>query len=363
MFLEYCSFAPLKSIDVSSNTEKEPTPLSSLGEFKLIDHLTKHIALKNSNVIKGIGDDAAVIKNYNQVSLVATDMLCEGIHFDLLYTPIKHLGYKAVVVNLSDIYAMNGSPEHITISLGVSNKMSVEFLEELYEGISLACKNYGVDLIGGDTVSSKSGLVISITAIGKADEDKIVYRSGASENDLICVTGDLGAAYMGLQLLEREKAVFEGSENIQPDFSGNDYILERQLKPEARHDLIQALESNGIKPTAMIDVSDGLSSDLLHICKDSGYGCSLYEEKIPIDPTTVNMAEEFKISGPTAALNGGEDYELLFTVDMKDHDKIKDLGGISIIGHMTGKGEAPNLVTSGGNVVEIRAQGWDSVEL
>jgi len=347
---------------VSDNQEKEPTPLSSLGEFKLIDHLTKHIAIGNKNVVKGIGDDAAVLKNDNRVSLVTTDMLCEGIHFDLLYTPVKHLGYKAVVVNLSDIYAMNGVPEQITVSIAVSNKMSVEFLEELYEGISLACKNYSVDLIGGDTVSSKSGLVISITAIGKADEDKVVYRSGASENDLICVSGDLGAAYMGLQILEREKSVFEGEGNIQPDFSGNDYVLERQLKPEARHDLIEAFEKFDIKPTAMIDISDGLSSDILHICHDSGLGCSIYEEKIPIDPTTVNMAEEFKISGVTAALNGGEDYELLFTVDIKDHDKIKDLSGISVIGHMTGKNEAPNLITTGNSVVEIKAQGWDSVE-
>ncbi len=347
---------------MSSNQEKEPTPLSSFGEFKLIEHLTKNVTIQHKNVIKGIGDDAAVVKNEDEVSLVTTDMLCEGIHFNLLYTPAKHLGYKAVVVNISDIYAMNGTPKQITLSLGVSNRMSVEFLEDFYEGIALACENYKVDLIGGDTVSSNTGLVISITAIGVAEEKKVVYRSGASENDLICVSGDLGAAYIGLQLLEREKAVFEGGGNVQPDFSGNDYLLERQLKPEARHDVIKALDESGIVPTSMIDISDGLSSELMHICRDSGYGCSLFEEKIPIDPTTVNLAEEFNISGTTAALNGGEDYELLFTVDIKDHDKIKDMPGITIIGHITGKNEAPNLITTGDSVVGLKAQGWDSLE-
>ncbi len=344
-----------------SEKDNEVTPLGDLGEFKLIDRITEKVKINSKNVLKGIGDDAAAFKSEKAVNLVTTDMLCEGLHFDLLYTPVKHLGYKAVISNLSDIYAMNGSPKVITVSVGVSNRISVEFLEELYEGINLACENYNVDLVGGDTVSSQSGLVISITAIGEANEDDVVYRSGAGENDLICVSGDLGGAFMGLQLLEREKTIFEEGSGVQPDFSGYDYILERQLKPEARHDVIEALKESGIKPTSMIDISDGLSSDLLHLCKESNLGCSVYEDKLPIDPTTVNLAEDFKLSGTTAALNGGEDYELLFTVDIKDHEKINELSGISIIGHMTGKGEASQLVTIGDNVLELKAQGWDSV--
>lgn len=349
----------LKSI-MSDNGTKNPTPISELGEFGLIKHLTERIDIKNKNILKGIGDDAAVFKTEKKVNLVTTDMLCEGLHFDLLYTPAKHLGYKAVVVNLSDIYAMNGSPKLITVSIGVSNRMSVEFLEDLYEGISLACENYGVDLVGGDTVSSKSGLVISVTAIGEADEADVVYRSGAKENDLICVTGDLGGAYMGLQLLEREKAVYESDNNIRPDFSGHDYVLERQLKPEARKDVIEALRQSKLKPTSMIDISDGLSSELLHLHESTGLGCSIYEDKLPIDPTTILLAEEFNISGPTAALNGGEDYELLFTVDIKDHEKIAELSGIRIIGHVTGKNEIPTLITNGGSAVPLKAQGWQA---
>lgn len=343
-----------------SQESNEPTPLTSFGEFGLIEHLTKKVKLVNKSSVVGIGDDAAVIDNSSKKTLVTSDMLCEGVHFDLLYTPAKHLGYKAVVVNISDIYAMNGKPGQVTVSLAVSNRMSVEFLEDLYEGIELACKNYQVDLVGGDTVSSNSGLVVGITAIGEVDKKDLVLRSGAKDNDLICVSGDLGAAFMGLQLLEREKAVFESDQKVQPDFSGHDYVLERQLKPEARHDVIEALKQSGVKPTSMIDISDGLSSELLHICKASNRGCAIYEDKLPIDPTTVSLAEQFKLSGPTAALNGGEDYELLFTVDIKDHEKISNLSGISIIGHMTGENEIASLVTTGESVIPLRAQGWES---
>lgn len=343
--------------DTSSN---EPTPLTDLGEFPLIQHLTEKIEIVNASTKKGVGDDAAVIEPGKKLSVVTTDMLCEGVHFDLIYTPPKHLGYKAMVVNFSDVYAMNARPKQVTVAIGASNRMSVEFLDELYEGMLLACKNYGVDLVGGDTVASQSGLVLSITAIGEVDEDKVVYRSGAKENDLICVSGDLGAAFMGLQLLEREKAVFESAGAVQPDFSGQDYLLERQLKPEARHDVIEALEKSGIVPTSMIDVSDGLSSELMHLCKESNKGCAVYEDKIPIDPTTVSTAEAFNLTGPTAALNGGEDYELLFTVDIKDHEKISSLSGISIIGHITGDNEAPQLVTNGEQVVQLTAQGWQA---
>ena len=342
-------------------SEKQPTPLSELGEFKLIKRLTENLTSKNKNVLQSVGDDAAVIKTgKNEVLLVTTDMLCEGVHFDLLYTPSMHLGYKAVVANLSDIYAMNGEPQQITVSLGLSNRMSVEFLEDLYKGMSLACEQYKVDIVGGDTVSSKSGLIISITAMGTAEEKNVVYRSTAGENDLICVSGDLGAAYMGLQLLEREKNVFESTKGIQPDLSGNDYILERQLKPEARRDVIEALKIAEVKPTSMIDISDGLSSDLLHLTEGSGIGASIYEEKIPIDPATAMMAEQFNIGPVTAALNGGEDYELLFTIDLKDHEKVAGIPSISIIGHMTGKNEACNLVTISNAIVPIKASGWQA---
>ena len=352
---------PLKLKNLDTNSGKTPTPLSEMGEFKLIEHLTKGIPTSGEGLIQGIGDDAAVVKTEKgKVLLLTTDMLCEGVHFDLTYTPPKHLGYKAIAVNLSDIYAMNAMAAQVTVSMGVSNKMSVEFLEELYEGIKLACERYEVQLIGGDTVSSASGLVISVTAIGQADEGEVAYRSGAGENDLICVSGDLGGAYMGLQLLEREKNIFESGEGVQPDLSGNDYILERQLKPEPRRDVVKAFKELGIKPTSMIDVSDGLSSDLLHLCAASGIGAAVYEEKIPIDASTSMMAESFKIGPVTAALNGGEDYELLFTADLKDHEKIASMPGVSIIGHMTGKNEACNLVTTSGSVIPMTASGWQA---
>jgi len=299
-------------------TSKCVTPISELGEFGLIAHLTDSVKIKNSSTLKGIGDDAAVLDYNGKNILVTTDLLVEGIHFNLIYTPLKHLGYKSVVVNLSDICAMNGIPRQITVSIAISSKFSVEALEELYKGITLACEHYGVDLVGGDTSSSLTGLLISVTAVGEVQQNDIVYRNGAKENDLICVSGDLGGAYMGLQLLEREKKNFSETSQIQPDLARYDYILERQLKPEARTDIIQKLKKTGIKPTSMIDISDGLSSELLHICKNSKTGCRIYSQKIPIDIATCNMANEFNISPETAALNGGEDYELLFTVSLND---------------------------------------------
>lgn len=339
--------------------KKEPTPLTQLGEFGLIKHLTKSLKLNNPSSLKGIGDDAAVIKGSKEETVISTDMLTEGVHFDLLYTPLKHLGYKAVVVNLSDIYAMNATPEQILVSIAVSNRMSVEALDEIYEGIQLACEIYGVDLIGGDTSSSLSGLVINITAIGKAPKENIIYRSGAKENDLICVSGDLGGAYVGLQILEREKSIFEGNENIQPDFSGKDYILERQLKPEARKSIIEKLKSAGIKPNSMIDISDGLSSELIHLSSQSNCGVQIFEDKIPIDPATISACEELNINPTIAALNGGEDYELLFTVPIEDHSKVKDIKEISIIGHITDLNSGNFMVASGtDSLIEIKAQGW-----
>ena len=352
-------FLKLKNLDTPS--QKDPTPISELGEFKLIEHLTNGIPVEGGDLIQGIGDDAAVIRaDGKKVLVVTSDMLCEGIHFDLTYTPAKHLGYKAITVNLSDIYAMNAEAGQVTVSIGLSNRMSVDFLEDLYEGMRLACERYGVQLVGGDTVSSRSGLLISVTAMGWSDEDTVVYRKGGRENDLICVSGDLGAAYMGLQLLEREKNLYESGEGLQPDLSGNDYILERQLKPEPRRDVIRAFAELGLKPTSMIDISDGLSSDLLHLCKASGLGANLFEEKIPVDASTSMMAESFKIGPTTAALNGGEDYELLFTADLKDHDSISSMPGISIIGHMTGKAEACQLVTLSQTVLPIKASGWEA---
>jgi len=341
--------------------QNDPTPLSRVGEFGLIDRLTKQIKIYNDSTIVGVGDDAAVISNEKGFSLISTDMLVEGVHFDLLYTPLKHLGYKAVVVNLSDIYAMNAHPKQITVSIAASNRISVEALEEIYEGIQLACEFYKVDLVGGDTTSSLSGLIISVTAIGIADKNKVVKRSGAKENDLICVSGDLGAAFAGLQLLEREKAVYEENQNMQPDFSGKDYVLERQLKPEARKEIIDFFEKEGIVPTAMIDISDGLSSELLHLAKSSNVGIQIYEEKIPIDPTTVTALEDFNLNPTTVALNGGEDYELLFTVPLSLHNKIKSAPNIQIIGHITDKKEGTHMVTKGSNtLVELQAQGWQS---
>ena len=336
---------------------KKYRELSELGEFGLIEHLTKDIKLKNKSSIKGVGDDAAVL-NYNRKRvLVSTDMLIQGVHFDLTYTPLKHLGYKAVVVNASDIYAMNGTPKQITVSVAISNHFSVESLEEFYAGVRLACDIYGIDLVGGDTTSSVTGLCISITVIGEADKDNIVYRNTAKPNELICVTGDLGAAYMGLQLLEREKLVFNESKQANPDFSGYEYILERQLKPEARKDIIELLQEKGIKPTSMIDVSDGLSSDIMHICKASNIGCNIYEDKLPIDYQTAKMAEELNMNVTVCAISGGEDYELLFTAPLTDYDLISSLHGVKVIGYTCSATEGCNLVTRDGNSFELKAQG------
>lgn len=337
------------------------TELSELGEFKLINHLTEYVNIYNPSTLKGIGDDAAVLKyEPSQSTIVSTDMLIEGIHFDLTYVPLKHLGYKAVVANLSDICAMNATPKQITVSIAASSRFSVEALEELYSGILQACKNYTVDLIGGDTTSSTSGLIISITAIGESAQEDIVYRNGAKEKDLLCVSGDLGGAYMGLQLLEREKFVYKDNPGIQPDLVGNDYILERQLKPEARVDIIKLLKNLNIKPTSMIDVSDGLASEIIHICEQSGVGCELYEDKIPLDPQTYDRAREFNLDPTVCALSGGEDYELLFSVPIEEYDKIKNLPDFTVIGHMTAKSSGMNLVTKNGTSHPITAQGWNS---
>lgn len=337
------------------------TEISKLGEFGLIEHLTQNMPLKNAETLKGVGDDAAVLDYKDKQVLVTTDLLLEGVHFDLTYVPLKHLGYKSAVVNFSDIYAMNGQPKQITVSIGLSKRFSVEDMEELYNGIRLACDVYGVDLVGGDTSASLTGLAISITCIGEGEKGKVVYRSGAKETDLVCVSGDLGAAYMGLQLLEREKKVFNGEKDFTPDFSGKEYLLERQLKPEARKDIIATLREAGILPTAMMDVSDGLSSELLHISKESHVGCRIYEERIPIDYQTAVMAEQFNMNLVTAALNGGEDYELLFTVPLADYDKISNLKGIKIIGHIT-KPELGNYLEGrDGGEVELKAQGWNSL--
>ncbi len=338
------------------------TEISKYGEFGLIKHLTEKIKLQNSSSLKGVGDDAAVLDYKDKRVLVTTDLLLEGIHFDLTYTPLKHLGYKAAVVNFSDIYAMNGQPKQITVSLGVSKRFSVEDLEEIYAGIYLACEKYGVDLVGGDTSASLTGLTISITCIGEGEEGKIVYRNGAKANDLICVTGDLGSAYMGLQLLEREKMVFSNhSENIQPDFEEKKYILQRQLKPEARKDIIDALRKKGIVPSAMMDISDGLSSELIHICSQSNTGCRIYEDKIPIHYEAAVMAEELNMNLVTAALNGGEDYELLFTVSLDDYEKIIPIEGVAIIGHITTPELGLNLVGREGEEIGLKAQGWNSL--
>ncbi len=339
---------------------KALTPLNSIGEFGLIDRLTSGFDIKNASSIKGVGDDAAVIDHEGALTLVSTDFLVEGVHFDIAYTPLKHLGYKAVVVNLSDIYAMNGKPEQITVSIAVSSRYPLEALEEFYAGIKKACEFYHIDLVGGDTTSSLSGLLVSVTSIGRVEKEKVVYRSGAKEHDLICVSGDLGAAYMGLQVLNREKAVFEENPEIQPDLSGYDYVLERQLKPEARRNVIRLLADAGIVPTAMIDVSDGLASELLHIAKESECGMLVYEDKIPIDPETIKAADDFNINPLTAALNGGEDYELLFTISQKDYDKIKGIGGIALIGHITDKNSGSHLVTTAGQQIALTAQGWNA---
>lgn len=337
------------------------TEISTLGEFGLIRHLTEKIELKNHSTLKGVGDDAAVLDYENKQVLVTTDLLLEGIHFDLMYVPLKHLGYKSAIVNFSDIYAMNGQPKQITVSLGLSKRFCIEDLEEFYDGLKLACDIYGVDIVGGDTSASRTGLTISITCIGEGDKGKVVYRNGAKETDLICVSGDLGAAYMGLQLLEREKSVFKGEKDFTPDFSGKEYLLERQLKPEARKDIIKMLKEADIVPTAMMDISDGLSSELLHISKESNVGCRIYEDRIPIDYQTAAMAEQFNMNLVTAALNGGEDYELLFTVPLTEHEKVSEMKGVKIIGHIT-KPELGNYLEGrDGGEVELKAQGWNSL--
>lgn len=336
------------------------TEIATLGEFGLIKKLTESVKLKNASSLKGVGDDAAVLDYQDKLQLVTTDLLLEGIHFDLTYVPLKHLGYKAAVVNFSDIYAMNGTPKQITVSIGVSKRFTVEHIQQLYEGINLACEVYGVDLVGGDTSASVTGLIISITCIGEGEKGKIVYRDGAKENDLICVSGDLGAAYMGLQLLERERVASAGMKDFNPDFSGKEYILERQLKPEARKDITEILAKKGILPTAMMDISDGLSSELLHICTQSHTGCRIYEERIPIDYQTAVMASELNMNLVTAALNGGEDYELLFTVPLEMHEKLQETDGIRIIGHITKPELGCALITRDGTEMELRAQGWNA---
>ena len=339
---------------------QERTNIEQLGEFGLIDHLTKQIKIKQSSTLKGVGDDAAVIDFEGKKALISTDMLLEGIHFDLAYTPLKHLGYKSVQVNLSDIYAMNGIATQVTVSIGISSKFPLEAVEELYEGIYLACEKYNVDLVGGDTTSSRQGLVICVTSIGYADEKDIAYRNTAHEGDLICVSGDLGGAYVGLQLLEREKLVYIENPNIQPDLEGKDYIIERQLKPEARKDIVELLKDLDIKPTAMIDISDGLASEVLHICKQSNKGCNIYEDKIPLDPMTYETAREFNLDPTVCALSGGEDYELLFTIKQADYEKIKLMMDISVIGHITEPSSGCNLITKSGVVHTITAQGWNA---
>lgn len=342
--------------------EKNRTEIATLGEFGLIKYLTKNIELKNPSTLYGIGDDAAVLEYSDKQILVTTDLLMEGVHFDLTYTPLKHLGYKSAMVNLSDIYAMNGTPKQITVSIAISKRFCVEDMEEFYAGLKLACDLHHVDIIGGDTTSSLTGLAISITCIGEAEKEQIVYRNGAHETDLICVTGDLGAAYMGLQLLEREKNVFKGQKEINPDFSGKEYLLERQLKPEARRDIIEKLRNAGIKPTAMMDISDGLSSELMHICTQSNVGCRIYEERIPLDYQTAVMAEELNMNVITCALNGGEDYELLFTVPIAEHEKISEMEGIRIIGHITKPELGSALITRDGQEFELKAQGWNPLQ-
>ena len=339
------------------NTTKR-TEISSLGEFGLIEQITKELTTSNKETVKGTGDDAAILQFSNDEEvLVTTDLLMEGIHFDLTYFPLKHLGYKAVVANISDIYAMNGTPKQITVSLALSRKFCIEDVEELYSGMRLACQQYGVDIVGGDTSSSLTGLAISITAIGTAPKGTVVKRNGSKETDLICVTGNLGAAYMGLQLLEREKIATAGKD-MQPDFQGKEYILERQLKPEARKEILEKLREENVRPTAMIDISDGLSSELMHICKQSGVGCRIYEERIPIDYQTAIMAEELNLNVITCALNGGEDFELLFTVPIADHEKVAAMKDVRVIGHIVSDNMGLALITRDGVEMELKAQGW-----
>ncbi len=344
------------------NSQESKTNLSELGEFGLIDHLTKSFSPKLESTVKAIGDDAAVLNFENKQTIVSTDLLVEGVHFDLAYMPLKHLGYKAVMVNLSDIYAMNGTATQITVSIAVSNRFPVEALEELYAGIQLASKIYNIDVIGGDTTSSTSGLMISVTAIGVAEKEDIVYRDGAKANDLLVLTGDLGAAYMGLQVLEREKEVFKANPNSQPDLDQYTYLIERQLKPEARKDIAPLLKDLGVLPTSMIDISDGLSSEVIHLCKNSKLGANIFEEKIPLDPAVISVCEEFEIDSTMIALSGGEDYELLFTISQDDYDKIKGNPHLTVIGHMTEENEGMHLVTRANQKLPLIARGWNSME-
>lgn len=344
------------------NKDSPGTSLSELGEFKLIELLTKQVEIHHKDTIKGVGDDCAVIDKSKLQTLVTTDLLVEGIHFDLSYMPLKHLGYKAVMVNLSDVYAMNGMAKQITVSIAVSNRFTLEALEELYAGIHLACKNYQVDLVGGDTTSSTKGMLISITAIGEAEKEDIVYRKGAKPQDLIVVTGDLGAAYLGLQVLEREKQVFEVNPHSQPVLDDYDYLVERQLKPEARKDIVELMKSLEVKPTSMIDISDGLSSELIHLCMQSKVGCNIYEDKIPLDQQVISTCEEFNLDSTTVALSGGEDYELLFTISLEDYNKIKGNPNLTVIGHMTEAAEGKNLITRANQKIELIAQGWNSLD-
>ena len=342
------------------NKNSSKTPIKNLGEFALIDHITKGFTIENESSQHGIGDDAAVLDHGMDPTLISTDLLIEGIHFDLSYMPLKHLGYKAVVVNISDIYAMNSIPKQITVSVAISNRFTLEAIEELYKGINLACKNYKIDLVGGDTSSSVTGLIISISVLGSSSKKKIVKRNGAKENDLLVVSGDLGGAYTGLQILEREKAVFKVNPNTQPDLSKYTYCIERQLKPEARKDVIELLDELEIIPTSMIDISDGLSSEILHLSKASEVGFHLFEEKIPIDPEVSMTCDEFKLNSTTSALNGGEDYELLFTINQKEFEKIKNHPFLSVIGHASDLKNGCQLITGMGHQIELSAQGWQS---
>lgn len=344
------------------NKNQSKTQVEQLGEFGLIKHLTQEFTTTQPSTVKGIGDDGAVLDFAADKVVVSTDLLIEGVHFDLAYAPLKHLGYKAIVVNLSDICAMNAVPTQVTVSIAVSNRFPLEALEELYEGIALACNYYKVDLIGGDTTSSQKGLIISVTALGKAQEEELVYRNTAQDNDLLVLTGDIGGAYMGLQVLEREKQVYLVNPNNQPDLSLYDYIIERQLKPEARTDIKQLLAELDVKPTSMIDVSDGLSSEIMHLCSQSKVGCNLFEDKLPLDPQFINTCEEFNIDSTTIAINGGEDYELLFTVKMEDYDKIKGNPNLTIIGHMTQESEGVHLITRDNTKIPIKAKGWNALQ-
>ena len=342
--------------------ENSRTEISSLGEFGLISHLTKNIELQNASSIVGVGDDGAVIDHFGKQTVISTDLLIEGIHFDLMYTPLKHLGYKSIVVNLSDIYAMNATPTQVTVSIAFSNRFSVEALDDFYEGVYAACRNYGVDLVGGDTSSSQKGFVVSITAIGEVTPGKFVQRNGAKQGDLLCCTGDLGAAYLGLLFLEREKKIFLENPQIQPDLENEDYVIGRLLKPEARKDIIEFFEANNLLPTAMMDISDGLSSEILHICKESGLGCRLYEEKLPVDEDTRKAAFKFEMDPTACALSGGEDYELLFTIPQSEHEKLVLNEQISVIGYMTDPEEGSKVITKGGSVHAITAQGWNAFQ-